>query len=55
MVSGHVDLSNLFVSPGENKYQSFEECDASALLSIIYNIERFPGNVRTQVGKVSKN
>lgn len=51
-VINEVDLSKLFVYPHEAGYKSFGECDTSALMSIIYNIDEFDPKVRTIIGNL---
>ncbi|VDI67912.1 Hypothetical predicted protein [Mytilus galloprovincialis] len=47
-VQNAVELSKLFLEINMVHYKGFDEsCDASALLGLIVNIEKFPGNVQS--------
>ncbi|VDH90167.1 60kDa lysophospholipase, partial [Mytilus galloprovincialis] len=47
-VQNAVDLSKLFIETNMAQYTGFDEsCDASALLGIIINVDKFPGNVQS--------
>ncbi|CAG2211833.1 unnamed protein product [Mytilus edulis] len=55
-VQNAVDLSKLFLEINMVHYKGFDEsCDASALLGIIINIDKFPANVQSAAEYVRSN
>ncbi|XP_071142400.1 serine/threonine-protein phosphatase 6 regulatory ankyrin repeat subunit B-like isoform X2 [Mytilus edulis] len=55
-IQNAVDLSKLFLEINMVHYKGFDEsCDASALLGIIINIDKFPANVQSAAEYVRSN